>query len=80
MELTQNVTFVDNYFNLLNSLNREDKVKIIEKLSLSISEKSEKKDDVVERFFGAFQSNQSAEEIISNIRINRNFIRSVVSF
>jgi len=42
MELTQNATFVDNYFNLLNSLNREDKIKIIEKLSLSISEKSEK--------------------------------------
>jgi hypothetical protein len=50
------------------------------KLSLSIAETSEKKEGFVERFFGAFRSNESAEEIIANIRENRNFSRVVESF
>ena len=80
MNLHVNTSFIDNYYNLLHSLNREDKIKIMAKLSLSIAESNEKKENVVERFFGAFRSNESAEEIIANIRESRNFSRVVEAF
>ena len=80
MELSTNTVFIDNYYNLLNSLNREDKIKIMAKLSLSIAENSEEKRSFSRRFFGAFRSDESAEEIIANIRESRNFSRIVEPF
>jgi hypothetical protein len=77
MKAIENTVFIDNYYSLLNSLGREDKIKIMAKLSLSIAESHTKKENVTNRFFGAFLSDKSAEEIIADIRGTRSFNRII---
>ncbi len=50
------------------------------KLSLSIAENNVAKRNSTDRFFGAFQSDKSAEKIISEIRKSRNFSRVIEAF
>lgn len=71
---------IDNYFGLLSSLSREDKIKLIAKLSNSIVDEGVKKDDVIDKFFGAFYSEKSAEDIIKEIKESRTFNRSLEAF
>jgi len=71
---------IDNYFGLIDSLTRENKIKLMAKLSASIAEEKDGKKNVVDMFFGAFKSKESAEEIISKIRDNRSFSREIESF
>ncbi len=73
-------TLIDNYFGLLRSLSRENKIKLIAKLSNSIIDEVSEKENVIDRFFGAFKSDKSAEEIIKNIKDSRRFNRKVESF
>jgi len=79
MKTFENTAYLDNYYNLFHLLNREDKIKIMARLSLSIVENHDKETNAVEHFFGAFQSDDTAEEIIANIRESRNFNRVVES-
>jgi hypothetical protein len=73
------ISMVDNYFGLINGLSRENKLALIAKISSSMIE-PETKDNPVDRFFGSFISEKSAEEIISEIRESRTFNRKIVSF
>lgn len=77
MNTNTNTILVDNYFGLLSGLSTENKLRIIAKLSNSIVEKTEEKDDAVDRFFGAFKSEKSAEEIIEEIRASRVLNRNI---
>jgi len=76
---TNNAIFIDNYFGLLRGLNREDKILLMAKLSDSIV-KETPKEDVVDKFFGAFDTEKSAEEMIEEIRKSRVFTRTIESF
>ena len=80
MKTLESAALIDNYFGLIDSLTRENKIKLMAKLSASIAEAKEEKKDVVDMFFGAFKSKESAEEIISKIRGSRNFNRELESF
>lgn len=81
MKIDTNAILLDNYFGLLNSLNRESKIKLIAKLSNSIVEETtEEKINKVEKFFGAFKSDKSAEEIIKEIKESRAFNRTIEAF
>jgi predicted metal-binding transcription factor (methanogenesis marker protein 9) len=80
MKTSSNTILIDNYFNLLNSLSRENKIKLIAKLSNSIVDELPKDENIVDKFFGAFKSEKSAEEIILEIRESRNFNRKVEAF
>jgi|GEM_PF-1580476 len=74
---------IDNYFGLVNSLDRENKIKLMAKLSISIADEKVGKDDkknVVDRFFGAFKSKKNTDEIISKIRECRVFNRVTETF
>ena len=71
---------IDNYFGLLRSLSRENKIKLIAKLSNSIVDEVSEKKNVIDRFFGAFKSDKSAEEIIKGIRDSRRFNHKIESF
>ncbi|MDD4190512.1 MAG: hypothetical protein PHI28_04225 [Mangrovibacterium sp.] len=71
---------IDNYFGLLRSLSRENKIKLIAKLSNSIVDEVSEKENVIDRFFGAFKSDKSAEEIIKGIRDSRRFNHKIESF
>jgi len=76
---TNSAIFIDNYFGLLRGLNREDKILLMAKLSDSIV-KETPKEDVVDKFFGAFDTEKSAEEMIEEIRKSRIFTRTIESF
>lgn len=59
----------DNYLNILSSVSDEIKLRIINKLSETLLTKKEKPS--IKDSFGAWKDNQTAEEIISNIRNSR---------
>jgi len=76
MNTSSNVLVVNNYLGLLKRLNRETKIHLVAGLINDISqeqEKRKKKKDVINRFFGAFQSEKSPEEMINEIRSSRYF-------
>ena len=69
---------VDDYYGLLRNLSKETKLKLIEKLSNSITENTvSENDSLVDKFFGAFKSDKSAEEIIKEIKESRTFNRTI---
>ena len=70
----------DNYFGLLNGLSKENKLRLIAKLSNSMADEVVKNEDRIDKYFGAFISDKSAQEIIKEIRESRNFNRSVEAF
>lgn len=80
MKTNANTSLIDNYFGLLNGLSKENKLRLIAKLSNSIADEVVKNEDVVDQYFGAFKSNKSAEEIIKEIKESRSFNRIVESF
>jgi predicted metal-binding transcription factor (methanogenesis marker protein 9) len=80
METSDNTIVLDNYLGLLKSLSKENKLKLVEKLIHEITKEADKKEDVVDKFFGAFKSDKSAEEIIAEIRGSRSFNRTLESF
>ena len=80
MKSSENNILIDNYWGLIDSLTRENKIKLMAKLSVSIAENKEETNDVVDAFFGAFKSNESCEEMILKIRESRNFNREIESF
>jgi hypothetical protein len=80
MKTSASTSLIDNYFGLLNGLSKENKLRLIARLSNSVADEVIAKEDVVDKFFGAFKSDKSAEEIIREIRESRNFNRSVEAF
>lgn len=80
MKTNTNAILIDNYFGLLNSLSRENKIKLIARLSNSIVNEVLEGENVIDRFFGAFISDKSAEEIIKEIRDSRAFTRTIEAF
>ena len=68
------------YWGLLNNLNPNLKLKLIEKLSKSISRDIITKKDRFEESFGAWIDNRDSEEIIKEIRDSRNFNRQIEAF
>ena len=83
MKSSENTALIDNYFGFVNSLGRESKIKLMAKLSISIADNNEDiadKKNVVNRFFGAFKSKESADDIISKIRESRVFNREIETF
>ncbi len=72
MELSQqNISLADYYFGFLKNLNSDSKLDLISKLSQSLKQ-NEKADEVsLQSLFGAYKSEETAEEIISAIRTSR---------
>ena len=76
MNTSSNTVVVNSYFGLLHRLNRETKIDIVARLANDIAHEPAEiktKKDVINRFFGAFQSDKSAEEMIDEIRSSRHF-------
>ena len=80
MKASINSIVVDNYFNLLSTLSRENKIKLMAKLSESIVKEIDEEKGVVDHFFGAFKSEKSAEDIIKEIKKSRNFEGTIEAF
>ena len=75
--MKSNTVLIDNYYGLLSGLSKENKIKLIAKLSDSIVEEATENENLVDKFFGAFESEKSAEELIKEIRDSRTFNRTI---
>jgi hypothetical protein len=80
MKSNDNAIMIENYYGLLRSLSKENKLKLIAKLSNSMIEEVVEDETLIDRFFGAFKSDKSAEEIIQEIREGRTFNRTIEAF
>jgi hypothetical protein len=81
MNTSNNTVVLDNYLGLLKGLSRENKIKLVARLTRDIAEETDKKgEEVVDKFFGAFKSNKPTDEMIAEIRKSRNFNRTIELF
>lgn len=69
---TKKFNIVEGYFKMIKNLSRDDKLDLINKISDSLKvDEAQGKDDSWKEFFGAWESEDSAEEIIGGIREDR---------
>ena len=64
---------VDTYFELFSGLSPISRIQIIERLTKSLKTEDKTVEKNFYKSFGAFASNKSAEEIISDIKASRKF-------
>lgn len=75
---TQDTSNADYYFDVLKNLNADSKLDLISRLSLSL--KTGKTDNTsLESLFGAYKSEETADEIIKSIRLSRVSNRNIES-
>jgi len=75
-----NTTLIDGYLQLLDNLSPSNKLDLISKLTLSVKTDFTDKKKYFYKAFGAWQSKQSADEIITDIRNSRTFNRQIEQF
>jgi hypothetical protein len=75
-----NTTLIDGYLKLLDNLSPNNKLDLISRLSTSIKTDLSDKKNLFKKAFGAFEPEESADEIIQQIRDSRTFNRQIESF
>jgi hypothetical protein len=78
--VTEKGDFLGNYLGLLSGLSMDSKIKIIEALNVDIRNNGVLETDWIDRLYGSFISDKPAEEIVSELRLNRRFSREVAGF
>lgn len=68
---------INSYLALLSNLPADSKLEIISRLSDSLKSKKQIKGKSLKDLFGAFNSEKSADEIISEIKESRTFNRTI---
>jgi len=74
---TQNINIADYYFGFLKNLKHDNKLDLISKLSESLKTSEKKEDISLQSLFGAYKSNETAEEIIAELRASRTSNRNI---
>ncbi len=75
----QQISLADYYFDFLKNLNSDSKLDLISKLSQSLKEQEAAPEPSLQSLFGAYQSEDTAEEIIAELRASRMFHRNIES-
>ena len=75
--MTSGVNIADYYFGFLKNLKHDSKLDLITKLSESLKIKEEVNEVSMQSLFGSFKSEQSADEIIEDIRSSRHNNRKI---
>jgi hypothetical protein len=75
-----NTKLLDSYVGLLKNLSIDNKLDLISKLSESIKSTSKKKETSFYQAFGAWDEDESADELIKKIKDSRNFNRNIEVF
>ena len=70
---------VEIYSGILERLSDNSKMELIENLSKSLKKKGKPSEPLFYKSFGAFVSDKSAEEIVSDIKSNRRFRRKEIN-
>ena len=68
-----NLNLIESYYGLLKNLSADNKLELIAKLSNSMKTAKPAKNESLKSLYGAFVSNQSADEIINDIKKARTF-------
>jgi hypothetical protein len=71
---------VETYSGLFEGLSSLSKIELIENLSKSLKANKKLRESSFYKSFGAFASTKSAEEIISDIKLNRKFRKKEIKF
>jgi hypothetical protein len=69
--LNTNAVLIDGYVRLLENLSPNSKLDLISKLTQSVKTDISDKKSSFKKSFGAFESKESAEELIAEIRSSR---------
>ena len=77
MKASINNHILDNYLAFLETLSPGAKLDIISKLTQSLKSEVKPKENLFDRSFGAWEGNESAEDIINGIRESRTFNRQI---
>lgn len=72
-----NTTLIDGYLQLLDNLSPSNKLDLISKLTLSVKADIKIKKKSFYKAFGAWDSKQTADQIILDIRDSRTFNRQI---
>ena len=72
-----NLSYIEGYYQLISSMNISDKMLLIKKLNDSINNEGIKNSNSFFSSFGAWESKESADEIIASIRKSRVFNRKL---
>ena len=75
MNVVKNNSLADYYYKLLSSLNADSKLDLIARLSQSLRKNETEKNIPLADLFGAYKSEETAEEIIAELRASRTFNR-----
>lgn len=77
---SQHISLADYYFGFLKNLNADSKLDLIAKLSQSLKEEADTQSKTsLQALFGAYKSEETAEEIIADLRASRVFDRNIES-
>ena len=74
---TQHISPADYYFGILKNLNSESKLDLISKLSQSLKASRTDHKTSLKSIFGSYKSEDTAEEIIAELRTSRVFKRNI---
>jgi len=69
------ITLIDGYLGLLKNLSPDNKLELIARLSKSMKSTKKAKADSLKSLYGAFISEQSADDLIEDIKKARTFNR-----
>ena len=75
----QDNSIADYYFDFLKNLDQDSKLDLISKLSLSLKEEKQNPGVSLQSLFGAYKSDETADDIIEGIRASRVFNRTIES-
>lgn len=73
----QHISLADYYFRFLKNLNADSKLDLISKLSESLKNKDTASETSLQSLFGAYKSEETADEIIDKLRASRVFNRNI---
>jgi hypothetical protein len=72
----QHISHTDYYFSFLKNLNADSKLDLISKLSQSLKNDDAVSETSLQSLFGAYKSEETADEIIAELRASRVFNRN----
>ena len=71
------ISLAEYYFGFLENLNADSKLDLISKLSQSLRKDETTQETSLQSLFGAYKSEETADEIIAEIRASRVFNRNI---
>jgi hypothetical protein len=75
-----NKNIVDTYAGLFEGLDAFTKLELIERLSKSLKKEKDSKESAFYKSFGAFGTDEPAEEIVKEIKASRKFLEKGLKF